>query len=55
LLLTVEAIFAAEGCRKFQCAPGGVIDQNDHSICAKKEGGVTIVGSCGNPASFKYG
>jgi len=38
---------AASDCRKFKCAPGGVVDPNDHNICAKKDASnVVTVGDC---------
>jgi len=38
---------AASDCRKFKCAPGGVVDPKDRNICAKKDSSnVVTVGDC---------
>lgn len=41
------AVAAANMCRKFKCAPNGVVDKNNLEICARKDSqGVVTVGDC---------
>jgi hypothetical protein len=46
--MALISLTAAQTCRKFQCAAGGVVDPNDHNVCAKKgSDGVVLIGNCG--------